>query len=162
MEPAAAAKPPRPPNRHRKRRLGAKPSSGTRRERTDVPGSNRPQRQSRHGLPIGIASDASGRNRAQVRDVMTAVRQIAHATDTGRKRRRNEDDYVVEPPLFAVADGMGGAQAGELASSLAASAVREDDRQERGSGERRVVELIQEANRRVYQRSAEDAAVSGM
>src|SRR5436189_3697547 len=69
MEPAAAAKPPRPPNRHRKRRLGAKPSSGTRRERTDVPGWNRPQRQSRHGLPIGIASDASGRNRAQVRDV---------------------------------------------------------------------------------------------
>jgi protein phosphatase len=94
--------------------------------------------------------------------VTNAVRQIAHATDTGRKRRRNEDDYVVEPPLFAVADGMGGAQAGELASSLAASAVREDDHQESGSAERRVVELIQEANRRVYQRSAEDAAVSGM
>ena len=47
------------------------------------------------------------------------IRQVGHATDTGKKRRRNEDDYVVEPPLFAVADGMGGAQAGELASSLA-------------------------------------------
>jgi protein phosphatase len=92
---------------------------------------------------------------------MSVIRQIGHATDTGRKRRRNEDDYVVEPPLFAVADGMGGAQAGELASSLAASAVR-DDHDDSGSGERRVVELIQEANRRVYQRSAEDAAVSGM
>jgi PPM family protein phosphatase len=92
---------------------------------------------------------------------MNSIRQIGHATDTGRKRRRNEDDYVVEPPLFAVADGMGGAQAGELASSLAAGAVR-DDQHERGSGERHVVELIQEANRRVYQRSAEDAAVSGM
>jgi serine/threonine protein phosphatase PrpC len=89
------------------------------------------------------------------------IRQVGHATDTGKKRRRNEDDYVVEPPLFAVADGMGGAQAGELASSLAAGAVR-DDQHESGSGERRVVELIQEANRRVYQRSAEDAAVSGM
>ena len=89
------------------------------------------------------------------------IRQVGHATDTGKKRRRNEDDYVVEPPLFAVADGMGGAQAGELASSLAAGALR-DDQQESGSGERRVVELIQEANRRVYQRSAEDAAVSGM
>jgi protein phosphatase len=89
------------------------------------------------------------------------IRQVGHATDTGKKRRRNEDDYVVEPPLFAVADGMGGAQAGELASSLAAGALR-DDQQDSGSGERRVVELIQEANRRVYQRSAEDAAVSGM
>jgi serine/threonine protein phosphatase PrpC len=92
---------------------------------------------------------------------MGTIRQVGHATDTGRKRRRNEDDFVVEPPLFAVADGMGGAQAGELASSLAAGALR-DDRDDSGSGERRVVELIQEANRRVYQRSAEDAAVSGM
>ena len=46
-------------------------------------------------------------------------------TDTGRKRRRNEDSFVCDPPLFAVADGMGGAQAGELASSLAAAALRE-------------------------------------
>jgi protein phosphatase len=92
---------------------------------------------------------------------MTAVTQIGHATDTGKKRRRNEDEYVVEPPLFAVADGMGGAQAGELAASLAAGAVR-DDQLEAGSGERRVAELIQEANRRIYRRSNEDAAVSGM
>jgi PPM family protein phosphatase len=92
---------------------------------------------------------------------VSAIRQIGHATDTGKKRRRNEDEHVVEPPLFAVADGMGGAQAGELASSLAAGAVR-DDPVEAGSGERHVAELIQEANRRVYQRSSEDAAVSGM
>jgi protein phosphatase len=89
------------------------------------------------------------------------VAQLGYGTDTGKKRRRNEDDYVVEPPLFAIADGMGGAQAGELASSLAAGAVREDEGTE-GSGERRVTELIQEANRRVYQRSSQDAAASGM
>jgi PPM family protein phosphatase len=89
------------------------------------------------------------------------VTQLGYGTDTGKKRRRNEDDYVVEPPLFAIADGMGGAQAGELASNLAAGAVREDEGAE-GSGERRVTELIQEANRRVYQRSSQDAAVSGM
>ena len=92
---------------------------------------------------------------------MSRVRQLGHGTDTGKKRRRNEDDYVVEPPLFAIADGMGGAQAGELASSLAAGALR-DDEARAGSGERRVSELIQEANRRVYQRSSEDAAASGM
>jgi PPM family protein phosphatase len=89
------------------------------------------------------------------------ITQIGHGTDTGKKRRRNEDEYVVEPPLFAIADGMGGAQAGELASSLAAGAVR-DDETVSGSGERRVAELIQEANRRVYQRSSQDASASGM
>jgi PPM family protein phosphatase len=89
------------------------------------------------------------------------VTQLGYGTDTGRKRRRNEDTYVVEPPLFAIADGMGGAQAGELASSLAAGAVREDEAAA-GSGERRVAGLIQEANRRVYERSSQDAAASGM
>ena len=43
---------------------------------------------------------------------MSPIRQLGHGTDTGKKRRRNEDEYVVEPPLFAIADGMGGAQAG--------------------------------------------------
>jgi serine/threonine protein phosphatase PrpC len=83
-------------------------------------------------------------------------------TDTGRRRRHNEDAYVCEPPLFAVADGMGGAQAGELASGLAAAALRDDPSDAGGDGERRVNELIQEANRRVYQRQSVDAAASGM
>jgi serine/threonine protein phosphatase PrpC len=81
-------------------------------------------------------------------------------TDPGRKRRRNEDSYVVEPPLFAVADGMGGAQAGEVASQLAAGALR--DGEAAAAGEERVVGLIQEANRRVWKRANEDAAASGM
>jgi serine/threonine protein phosphatase PrpC len=85
----------------------------------------------------------------------------SHAsTDPGRKRRRNEDSYVVAPPLFAVADGMGGAQAGEVASGLAAGALEESGAN--GGGEARVVELIQEANRRVHQRATTDAATAGM
>jgi protein phosphatase len=88
--------------------------------------------------------------------------QSAAATDPGRRRRHNEDAYVCEPPLFAVADGIGGAQAGELASSLAADAVRDDSSDGHGDGRRRVDELIQEANRRVYQRQSEDASLSGM
>ena len=87
--------------------------------------------------------------------------QTASVTDTGRRRRHNEDAFVCEPPLFAVADGMGGAQAGEVASNLAAAALRED-RAERAGGEERVDELIQEANRRVYQRQSQDASASGM
>jgi serine/threonine protein phosphatase PrpC len=83
------------------------------------------------------------------------IGKVAGATDPGRKRRRNEDSYVIDPPLFAVADGIGGAQAGEIASKLAASAVRSSD-------PGRLEDLIQEANRRVHQRAVEDAAVSGM
>jgi protein phosphatase len=81
-------------------------------------------------------------------------------TDPGRRRHRNEDHFVCEPPLFAVADGMGGAQAGEVASGLAAAVLEEADGDERG--EERVTFLIQEANRRVFQRSSEDLAASGM
>ena len=85
----------------------------------------------------------------------------SHAgTDPGKKRRRNEDSYVIAPPLFAVADGMGGAQAGEVASGLAAAALEES--RANGGGERRVVELIQEANRRVHERATTDATTAGM
>jgi PPM family protein phosphatase len=86
---------------------------------------------------------------------------IGFATHPGRKRRHNEDSYVVEPPMFAVADGMGGAKAGEVASGLAAAALREADTDGR-SGEERVTELIQEANRRVFRRANEDRDASGM
>ncbi len=91
---------------------------------------------------------------------MTALGLVGAITDPGRKRRRNEDAYVIEPPLFAVADGMGGAQAGEVASRLAAAALKESGAET--GGERRIVSLIQEANRRVYDRSNEDPNASGM
>jgi serine/threonine protein phosphatase PrpC len=83
---------------------------------------------------------------------------LSHA---GRKRRQNEDAYVLEPPLFAVADGMGGARAGEIASSLAAAALQESDGNG-ASGEARVAALIEEANRRVFRRATEDREASGM
>jgi protein phosphatase len=88
---------------------------------------------------------------------MSLGRTVA-LTDTGRKRRHNEDVYVVDPPIFAIADGMGGANAGEVAAALAADALRGEG----GSGEESLVTLIQEANRRVYERAAEDTAKSGM
>jgi serine/threonine protein phosphatase PrpC len=88
------------------------------------------------------------------------IARTAVATHTGRKRRHNEDAYVLEPPLFAIADGMGGARAGEVASSLAAAALQSGKVD--GNGEERVTALIQAANRSVYERSSQDAEVAGM
>ena len=90
-----------------------------------------------------------------------SIASYAGASDTGRKRRRNEDSYVLAPPIFAVADGMGGAQAGEIASRLAAAALEDTDPGAK-SGAERVTSLIQEANRRVHQRAIADPATSGM
>jgi PPM family protein phosphatase len=89
------------------------------------------------------------------------VGAYAVASDTGRRRRRNEDNYVVAPPLFAVADGMGGAQAGEVASQLAASAL-EAGESVGLDGIARIDALIQEANRSIFDRASTDPAASGM
>jgi len=91
---------------------------------------------------------------------MTSLRSVA-ATDTGRRRRHNDDAYVCDPPLFAIADGMGGAQAGEIASKLAAAALEDTD-PGRLTGPERVASVIREANRRVHERAIADPATSGM
>jgi protein phosphatase len=89
------------------------------------------------------------------------IGRVAAVTDPGRTRRHNEDAYVIEPPLFAIADGMGGAQAGEVASRLATAALKEGGA-DGGGGESRIADLIQQANRRVYDRSSSDPNTSGM
>jgi PPM family protein phosphatase len=84
----------------------------------------------------------------------------AGRTDTGRRRMRNEDAFICEPPLFAVADGMGGARAGEIAAGLAAAALEEAGEEMRGATG--VAELIEEANRRIWERSLTDPKTAGM
>ena len=81
-------------------------------------------------------------------------------TDTGRRRLRNEDAFICEPPRFAGADGMGGARAGEIAAGLAAAALEEADSETRGA--EAVVELISEANRRIWEHSLKDPETAGM
>ena len=81
-------------------------------------------------------------------------------TDTGRRRPHNEDTFVCEPPLFGVADGVGGAQAGEIASRIAAAALEELPPDARG--EEPLAVLLLEANNRIYKQSLDDSSLAGM
>ncbi|MBA3432671.1 MAG: Stp1/IreP family PP2C-type Ser/Thr phosphatase [Actinobacteria bacterium] len=88
------------------------------------------------------------------------IGRAAGVTDTGRRRLRNEDAFICEPPLFAVADGMGGARAGEIAAGLAAAALEEAGSETRGA--EGIRDLIIEANRRIWERSVADPKTAGM
>jgi serine/threonine protein phosphatase PrpC len=86
--------------------------------------------------------------------------EVGVATDIGRVRDGNEDSFlvVVDPPLFAVADGMGGHRGGEVASHLALETVEELA----GQGEGTLADQVREANRAVFAKSQDDRSVNGM
>lgn len=92
---------------------------------------------------------------------MLRVVEEAARTDTGRQRRTNEDAYLARAPIFVVADGMGGAQAGEVAAQMAAGAFETFDRPS-GDAEQTLRETVKEANREIWRLAHEDAGHSGM
>jgi protein phosphatase len=82
-------------------------------------------------------------------------------TDTGRQRRANEDSHLARAPLFVVADGMGGAQAGEVASRIAIESFQ-DGLQDAAAPETALAELTQRANAHIHELSHSNAEQAGM
>jgi protein phosphatase len=92
---------------------------------------------------------------------MLRVAEQYAATDTGRQRRANEDSLLARSPLFVVADGMGGAQAGEVASRIAVESFQ-PGLQDGSQPELELAELARAANARIHELSHSNAEQAGM
>src|SRR3954454_2122920 len=91
---------------------------------------------------------------------MLRIAEQWYASDLGRQRQGNEDNFFVRAPLFVVADGMGGAQAGEVASEIAVRSFDED--LPNGSLAEALVRVIESANKRIHEKARGDESLHGM
>ncbi len=92
---------------------------------------------------------------------MLRVAEQYAGSDTGRQRRANEDSLLARSPLFVVADGMGGAQAGEVASRIAVESFQ-PGLPDAAEPEPALAELAQSANARIHELSHANAEQAGM
>jgi serine/threonine protein phosphatase PrpC len=92
--------------------------------------------------------------------VALRIAEKAALSDVGRARQSNEDSYLDRSPLFVVADGMGGARAGEVASAIAVETAKTSEVGSRP--EEDLAEVVKSANREIYRKAQADAEHAGM
>ncbi len=92
---------------------------------------------------------------------MLRVAEQYAGSDTGRQRRANEDSMLARSPLFVIADGMGGAQAGEVASKLAVDSFQ-FGLPDSSEPELALAALAHAANARIHELSHASAEHAGM
>ena len=89
--------------------------------------------------------------------MMLVVRETGACSDVGQVRQSNEDALVLSDPVFAVADGMGGARAGEVASAMAVAALHGLQ-----GGEQPLAHAIEDVNLRIHTAAKNDPSLLGM
>ncbi|MFC1490047.1 PP2C family protein-serine/threonine phosphatase [Candidatus Latescibacterota bacterium] len=92
--------------------------------------------------------------------------KVSGITDVGRIRDHNEDAFLIDNPLFIVADGMGGAAAGEIASSIAIKTISEDLKNFSYANDSEAVNLLKKAIRKADEeikvQMEQDSSLNGM
>lgn len=84
-------------------------------------------------------------------------------TDVGKKRSLNEDSFIADGSIFAVADGMGGHRAGEIASAMALDVLKSNlTKQAKDSLDQKLVSAIKQANKEIYNKAIRDLDRRGM
>lgn len=90
----------------------------------------------------------------------TSDANFGSRTDIGCVRKHNEDSLIVSPPLFVVADGMGGHAAGEVASEIAVNTIAENAPEHADA--RMLGEAVEKANREIILAAQDGRGREGM
>lgn len=92
--------------------------------------------------------------------------QAAGMSDVGRLRKNNEDNFAVEGSLLVVADGMGGAAAGEIASSIAVDILKKNLATVPNASDDEIAALVKkaidDADAAIKKRTARNPETNGM
>ncbi|MDQ4029047.1 MAG: protein phosphatase 2C domain-containing protein, partial [Actinomycetota bacterium] len=88
--------------------------------------------------------------------------QIGVRSDVGLAREVNEDAYLIDDPLFVVADGMGGHVAGDVASATAVAVIADEFAAADTGDPESLIAVLRRANSAIWQKSQSDPSLRGM